>query len=140
LTLTHLADKPIVCGGLGQCDYVNSSEYAYIGSVPVAALGAFLYVGLIGAAVYWALGAADDLRPIPYWGLSLAGFGYAAYLTYIELAVLRAICVWCVVSAVVLTTGLIVSTAVLFWPRPPEVGVTPSRRGRGSPRRASSPR
>jgi uncharacterized membrane protein len=113
--MTHLADQPIACGGVGQCDYVNSSDYAYVGPVPVAALGGLLYLTLLVAAVYWALDPTDEVRPIPYWGLALAGAAYAGYLTYIELAVLKAICVWCVVSAVLLTTGLILSTLALFW-------------------------
>lgn len=35
-------------------------------------------------------------------GISLAGVLYSAYLTYVEIAVLHAICPFCVLSAVVL--------------------------------------
>ncbi|MBI4232880.1 MAG: hypothetical protein HY686_00375 [Chloroflexi bacterium] len=34
--------------------------------------------------------------------LALAGLGYAAYLTWLELFVIGAICWWCVASALVL--------------------------------------
>ena len=44
-------------------------------------------------------------------GLSLTGTLYSGYLTYLEIAVLRAICPFCVVSAiaifVILTAGLV---------------------------------
>jgi len=37
----------------------------------------------------------------PTFGLALAGVLYYAYLTYVEVAVLRAICIWCVLSALI---------------------------------------
>jgi uncharacterized membrane protein len=43
-------------------------------------------------------------------GLALIGVLYSAYLTYLELAVIHAICPYCVVSAVVLTILLIISS------------------------------
>ena len=35
--------------------------------------------------------------------LTLVGAGFSAYLTYLELAIIDAICQWCVASAVVMT-------------------------------------
>ena len=34
---------------------------------------------------------------------ALVGFGFSAYLTYLELFVIDAICQWCVASAVLMT-------------------------------------
>ncbi len=144
LTVAHWGDKAIVCGGLGQCDYVNSSEYATIGGVPVALFGAGLYLAMLGAALLWARLPEDERWPVVYWGLALAGAGYAAYLTYVELGVIHAICVWCVVSATILTVSLITATAALFWPRARESqDETPApspRPVRVRQRRPSSPR
>ena len=42
--------------------------------------------------------------------LALAGFGFSAYLTWLELFEIDAICQWCVVSAV-LMSALAVSTS-----------------------------
>jgi uncharacterized membrane protein len=114
LTISHWRDDEIACGGLGDCNYVNSSAYARFGDVPVSLLGAGLYAGLIASAALWLLRPDDERRPVLFWGLSVAGFGYAAYLTYLELAVLDAICVWCVVSAVILTLALAGSTAAIL--------------------------
>ncbi len=113
LAVTHFGDRPIVCAGLGQCDYVNSSDYASVAGIPVSVLGIFLYAGLLSLASLWAIRPENDLWPIAYWGMALAGAGYAGYLTYVELAILHAICVWCVVSAIVLATSLLLSTAAL---------------------------
>ena len=114
LVVTHYGDQPIECGGVGDCNYVNSSEYASIGGIPVSMLGMAMYVGLIGAAAFWSLKPGDDKRMIAYWGLALAGAGYAGYLTYVELAILHAICVYCVVSACILGVSLALSTWALF--------------------------
>ncbi len=115
LAVTHYGKKPIACGGIGQCDYVNSSEYASVGGIPVSLLGVGLYAALIASALFWSWRPSAEGRMVLYWGLSLSGAGYAAYLTYVELAVLRAICVWCVVSAVILAVSLLAATAALFW-------------------------
>lgn len=110
LTYTHFADKSIVCAGFGQCDYVNSSDYAKLAGVPVALLGLMAYATMFVVALLWRFRPQEDLWPVAFWGLALAGAGYAAYLTYVEVAVLKAICVWCVVSAVILTATLLIAT------------------------------
>jgi uncharacterized membrane protein len=114
LTATHYGHKTIACAGLGQCDYVNSSEYARIAGLPVSVLGLLLYGVLLVAALAWLLRPRSETAPVLYWGVALSGAGYAAYLTYVELGVLHAICVWCVASAMVLATSLAVSTAALL--------------------------
>ena len=113
LVTTHYGDRPIACAGVGDCEAVNSSAYASIGGVPVSLLGVGLYASLAALASYWALDPADDRRMVMYWGLALSGAGYAAYLTYVELEVLHAICVWCVASATILGTSLLLATAAL---------------------------
>jgi uncharacterized membrane protein len=57
---------------------------------------------------YWA-----EYGPIMVFGISLAGVLYSAYLTYVEIYVLRAICPYCVVSAVVLVLLLALATTRL---------------------------
>jgi uncharacterized membrane protein len=141
LTAAHWGEQAIVCGGLGQCDYVNTSAYATVGGIPVSFLGALLYAALAGAALIWRRQPADDRRAVLVWGIALAGFGYAAYLTYVELFVLHAICVWCVASAVILTATLIIASAALFLtPEEAAAPVRMPRRARGRRPRASSPR
>jgi len=102
LTVVHYADQPIVCSSVGDCELVNSSEYAKLGGVPVAALGAAAYATMFVLAGY-ALLRGDALSLAALWGVAAASFGFSMYLTYIELFVLGAICVWCVASASVAT-------------------------------------
>ena len=110
LAIAHWGNQPIACGGVGDCGYVNSSEYASVGGIPVAGLGALLYLTMAITAIAWIRYAEVDWLPIAYWGLALAGAGYAGYLTYVELDVLHAICVWCVTSASLLTVSLILGS------------------------------
>lgn len=114
LVTTHYGKQPIACAGVGDCTAVNSSSYANVGGVPVSLLGIGLYAGLASLGYYWSLRPRDDGRVIAYWGLALSGAGYAVYLTYIEIAVLHAICVWCVASATILGTSLVVSTIAVL--------------------------
>jgi hypothetical protein len=45
---------------------------------------------------------------------ALVGFGFSAYLTYLELFVIDAICQWCVASAVLMGLSLAVAAARAF--------------------------
>ena len=114
LTIIHYDRGVLVCG-LGDCQTVQNSKYAEIGGIPVALLGLGMYLSVIG------LGVLRHLRPerLPLltqtaFTLVLAGAFYAAYLTYLELAVLHAICEWCVSSAL-LTVGLLLAEGVGMW-------------------------
>jgi uncharacterized membrane protein len=133
LVTTHFGDKPIACAGVGDCAAVNSSAYASIGGVPVSLLGVGLYVSLATLAYVWSRDPSDDRRMVAYWGMALSGAGYAAYLTYVELTILHAICVWCVASATILTTSLALATAALVF-TPDTAGVTPGRPPRATSR------
>jgi uncharacterized membrane protein len=102
LTTAHYAGQPIVCSGVGQCELVNSSKYAKLAGVPVALLGVVAYASMLGLIIVaWARGAQIAL--LAAWGIALASCAFSAYLTYIELFVIDAICAWCVASAVIMT-------------------------------------
>ena len=49
----------------------------------------------------WPIG---ETAPLLIFGLSLIGVLYSAYLTYLELFVIHAVCPWCVVSALIMTS------------------------------------
>lgn len=93
------------CSGVGDCHAVQSSQYAKIGGVPVAVFGLLMYFGLLALHAASSVGPLRG-TPLPrVWLTVLAGSGvlYSAYLTYLELEVIDAICVYCVVSASIVT-------------------------------------
>jgi len=91
----------LAVAGLGIAGYlttVQKSHYAQLLGVPVALLGLLGYVAILAAL------ARDGERGRTAAAfLSLAGFGFSAWLTYVEVARLDAICIWCVASAICMT-------------------------------------
>lgn len=101
LSYHRLAGGALACFGAGQaCDVVNASRYAHLGGIPVAYIGLAGYLLLGALGVYTAAPRAYVEQGILVgWGASLGALLFSAYLTYIEVAVLHAICQWCVASA-----------------------------------------
>ncbi len=106
LTWVHYSGKAALCTGAGGCEQVLTSRFAVVAGIPVALLGLGLYLTLLGLSLWRALAraGAPPLVPLALFGLALAGALYSGYLTYLELFVIRAICPWCVSSAVLLAT------------------------------------
>jgi len=100
------------CGGIGDCESVNASIYSQINGIPIALLGAGAYIAIL---VFLFLESRDDFigdgSPMIVFGLSLTGTLYSIYLTYIEIAVLKAICPYCVVSAIAILIIFVISIA-----------------------------
>ncbi|TAK10876.1 MAG: vitamin K epoxide reductase family protein [Anaerolineae bacterium] len=112
LAYYKLGNNPVLCTGIGGCDVVNSSPYAVVWGIPIAVLGAGAYLVLI---LLLALEERSDFvmdygRMLTL-GITLAGTLYSAYLTYIEVAVLKAICPFCVVSAI----AMVLLLGVAIW-------------------------
>jgi uncharacterized membrane protein len=94
-----------LAGGTG-CETVANSHYAHLAGINVAVFGIFGYVLLLLAAL-----VPGDPGRFGGFLTALIGFGYSAYLTYLELFVIDAICQWCVGSAVLMTLSLAVAAA-----------------------------
>jgi uncharacterized membrane protein len=110
LTWVHYADvEPICAGGGGGCEKVQTSSYAELAGVPVALIGLMGYLAILGSLLV--PGEAGRMGGAL---LALAGFGFSAYLTYLELFEIDAICQWCVASAVVMTALAVATTARLL--------------------------
>jgi uncharacterized membrane protein len=92
-----------VCLGVGDCESVNTSRYSELLRVPVALLGALTYFAIIAACALIAQKIYADYALIAIFFLAATGVAFSAYLTYIELFVLRALCPWCVLSAILIT-------------------------------------
>lgn len=110
LTWVKLADATAACSNFGDCETVNQSRYSEVGGIPIALLGALAYLTIVALlAVGWRLPKVDHVTRLAIFGLALTGTFYSAYLTYLEVAVLRAICPFCVLSAISITAILVLS-------------------------------
>lgn len=102
LTWVHYSGALALCAGAGGCETVQASRYAVVAGVSVALLGLLMYLALLGLRV-WRLLTGAPLAAYALFALALTGTLYSVYLTYLEVAVIRAICPWCVTSAVLVT-------------------------------------
>ena len=116
LTYVHYSGIPVYCTGSGGCHTVQSSEYATLLSVPVALFGLAVYCAVFASALaaIWGPGRISGIAPFAVFGLALSGTMYSGYLTWLELYRIYAICAWCVASASLLATILVLSTAELL--------------------------
>jgi uncharacterized membrane protein len=115
LTAVKLAGELPVCGPVAGCETVALSEYSEILGVPTALLGAGLSsLVLILAAAWWRLG--DRRWLLGAYGLGLVGVLVVGWLTYLELFVIEAVCVWCVTYAVTVVGGFLIAAATLRVP------------------------
>ena len=97
-----------LAGGHG-CETVAQSHYSHLAGINVVVIGIAGYVILLAAAL-----APGDPGRFGGFLAALVGFGFSAYLTYLELFVIDAICQWCVASAVLMTLSLAVAATRAF--------------------------
>jgi uncharacterized membrane protein len=103
-----------ICGSVGDCNAVQGSPYAKLfGVLPVGVLGATGYVAILGA---WLCGKLCSKLPAGYvslaiFGMALFGVLFSLYLTFLEPFVIKAVCIWCLSSAVIITLLLLLSLA-----------------------------
>ncbi len=120
LTWIKLTHRLAVCNNIGDCEAVNNSIYSEIGStdIPIAVMGAGAFlVMLIVLLLEKRVSIFEDNGVVVVLALSMIGVLYSAYLTYIEIFVLKAICPYCVLSAVVLVILLIVTLVRFLQPQ-----------------------
>lgn len=119
LSLTAIAGELPVCGPLKGCEDVARSPYSRIGGIPVAVYGVILSLTLLSLALAWVRTDRPALLAGHY-GLSLLGVVFEAYFTYLEVAVIGAVCVWCAAYGVSLVARFLV--ALWIWRWRPEPG------------------
>jgi uncharacterized membrane protein len=108
LVYVHYAGIAPICNIAHGCEKVQSSKYAELAGIPVALLGLIGYVGILAALL-----APGEAARLSAAAIALVGFGFSAWLTYLELARIDAICQWCVASAVLMTLLAGLTTARL---------------------------
>ena len=112
LTFVETQNVSAVCGPIGDCNSVQSSPYAKLfGFLPVGVLGLAGYVAIIAAWAWgrWGKGVLAVYAPALLLAMALFGVLFSLYLTYVELAVILAVCIWCLTSAVLMALVLILA-------------------------------
>lgn len=97
LSWIHWSGELALCLGAGGCEVVQGSRFATVGPVPVAAIGLAGFLAILVSILAWTPSRAG--AGTVAFGLMLAATLYVAYLTYLELFVIGAVCPWCVAVA-----------------------------------------
>jgi uncharacterized membrane protein len=103
-----VGDVPVCAAGGHGCATVARSPYSHLLGIPVSVFGGMAYAAILVSALV----RGENAR-IAGFVLALAGVGFSAYLTYLELFVINAICQWCVASAVTMV-GVLVACTMRF--------------------------
>ena len=119
LYMTYIETQSVeaICGPVGDCNAVQNSPYATLfGWLPVGVLGA---VGYIAILAIWLLGrftpgVIKTYAPAAIFAMTLFGTIFSVYLTYLELLVIRAVCIWCLSSAIIIGLILIFNVKPLI--------------------------
>lgn len=112
LTVIKLSGGLPVCGPVSGCEDVARSEYSSTLGFPTAGFGALLSTALLVLGLVWAR-ARDRRALLGAYGLGLLGVVFVGYLTYLELFVIHAVCVWCVAYGVTVVAGWLVAAVGL---------------------------
>lgn len=104
LTWSHYNEGSALCAQGGGCDIVRASRYSEVAGIPIAAFGLLGYLAIVSILLLerWKP-SIEENAPLLLFGITLIGFIYSGYLTYLELFVIYALCPYCVASAVVMT-------------------------------------
>jgi len=92
------------CGAGSECDTVRQSEFSAFLGIPVALAGVLGYALIFISSI---IPMTRRNKWLTLYILSFGGFVFSAYLTYLEFFVIDALCMYCVVSAL-LMTGLFI--------------------------------
>jgi uncharacterized membrane protein len=103
LTYARYSGATIACS-TGGCETVQSSSYAELAGIPVAVIGLVGYALILATAL-----AGGEIAALAAAALTIGGFAFCVYLVYVQLALIDAVCQWCIGSDVVMLLLVLVS-------------------------------
>ena len=112
LSYVETQSAEAMCGPVGDCNAVQQSRYAKLFDIlPVGVLGLLGYLGLLAAwLVRRFLPKLEKPAAIGFWGMAFFAVIFSLYLTYLEPFVIKAVCLWCLSSALIVTLLLLLGT------------------------------
>jgi len=104
MTIFKLTNNESMCIGSGGCSIVNASKYSVINGIPVAMVGAFGYLSIL-VLLYLENkpGFFQENGSMLLFGVTLIGFLFTLWLIYLEVALIKAYCPFCITSQVSMT-------------------------------------
>lgn len=113
LALKHYLRLPVPCAIVRGCDIVTTSPYSMVGPIPLAVLGMVYYLSIIILAVLY----IDSKRALFLSFLArftAVGFVASLYLIFLQAVVLKAFCLYCLISATTSTLLFLIGVYMVF--------------------------
>ena len=111
LAVSYFSGSPLSCETISGCNEVASSPYAKIAGVPISTLGVLYYVVAVAGAFLYLIKRRTVYATLLAL-LTMIGFATSAYFMYMQIALIKAICIYCVGSAIIATLMLIVAAII----------------------------
>jgi uncharacterized membrane protein len=114
MTIYKITGDTRMCGGSGGCNVVNQSRYSEIYGIPVALVGVGGYLAILAVLLLEKRNPfLRDNATMILFGVTFMGFLFTLYLVYVEIALLKALCPFCVTSQITMTLIFILSVVRL---------------------------
>lgn len=115
MTIYKATSNDKMCLGSGDCHTVNTSKYSEINGTPVAVIGIIGYLALLATHFFENRNRFfKENSTLMIFGMSLTGFIFTVWLIYVEIALLDALCPFCVTSQVAMTLIFIIAVTRLI--------------------------
>jgi uncharacterized membrane protein len=115
MTVYKLTSNNAMCLGSGDCSTVNASRYSEVNGIPVAVIGVLGYLAIL--ATHFFENRNNFFKQngtLLIFGMALAGFIFTVWLIYVEVAILKALCPFCVTSQTAMTIIFILAVIRLI--------------------------
>lgn len=114
MTIYAITSNDNMCVGSQDCSVVNASRYSKINllglQIPVAVLGVAGYAAILAVLLLEPrIGFLQQNGSLVFFGIALMGFLFTLYLIYVEIALIRAYCPFCIASQAAMTLIFILS-------------------------------
>ena len=106
LAIEHVTGQSVRCTILAGCSAVLSSPYAVVAGIPLAAIGAAAYFAVFSLAILTLFGYSSAGKVMRV--LVVVMFLVSLWLIYLQAFVIREFCQYCLLSALITTTLLVV--------------------------------
>ena len=112
LAYVETTQTTAICGPVGDCNTVQQSDYARLfGLLPIGILGLFGYAVIF---ISWLIARyanerLADLATLSIFFMTFIGTLFSIYLTFLEPFVIGASCAWCLTSAILMTTLMLLT-------------------------------
>ncbi len=115
MTVYKLTSNNAMCLGSGDCSTVNASRYSEVNGIPVAVIGVLGYLAILATHFFEKRNNFFKQNgTLLIFGMALAGFIFTVWLIYVEVAILKALCPFCVTSQTAMTIIFILAVIRLI--------------------------